>query len=296
MRLHRLLLPLLAYFATQLAGHAQISVEIGLKQRLHILHEPVIATVTLTNRTGRDITLSDTPQYQWFGFRITTDGDRLIAPRSLKYHLDPLSLKAGETVKRSANLNQLYELGEFGTYRIQATVYYDGLDKFFSSKPTHIELTEGHVLWRQIAGVPEGQPGAGQMRVFTLLSNQRGESNMLYVRIEDKDDGTVFCTAPIGRLLEGVPPQAQFDAASNLYILQLVGVRSYILTKMTPNGELGGQTTYSAPKTRPTLRKTADGTLQIIGGKKEAAIAQNPSTPAEPPPKLSDRPPGFPGN
>ncbi len=294
MKLLRLLLPVLGYFATQLAGHAQIAVQIAIKQRLHILHEPVIATVTVTNQTGRDITLSDTAQYQWFGFRINSDNDRLVAPRNLKYHLDPLSLKAGETVKRSANLNQLYELGDFGTYRIQASIYYDGLDKFFSSKPTHIELTEGHVMWRQTAGVPEGQPGAGQMRVFTLLSHQRGESNTLYVRIEDKDDGTIFCTVPIGRLLEGVPPQVQFDAASNLYVLQLVGVRTYVLTKMTPNGEFGGQTNYSAPKTRPTLRKTADGTLQIIGGKKEYPVAQN--TPTEPPPKLSDRPPGFPGN
>ena len=294
MRLHRLLLLVLGYLATQVAGHAQISVQIGLKQRMHILHEPVVATVTVTNQTGRDITLSDTPQYQWFGFRITGDGDRMIAPRSLKYHLEPLSIKAGETVKRSANLNQLYELGDFGTYRVQATIYYDGLDKFFTSRPTHIELNEGHVLWRQVAGVPEGLPGAGQMRVFTLLSNQRGESNMLYVRIQDKDDGTVYCTVPIGRLIEGVPPQAQFDSASNLYVLQLVGVRTYTLTKMTPNGEFAGQTSYSAPKTRPTLRKTADGALQIIGGKKEAPIAQNPS--AEPPPKLSDRPPGFPGN
>src|SRR4051794_3669821 len=113
MRLLRFLLLIVGYLATQLAAHAQISVQIGLKQRLHILHEPVIATVTVTNQTGRDITLSDTPQYQWFGFRISTDNDRLIAPRSLKYHLEPLSLKAGETVKRSANLNQLYELGEF---------------------------------------------------------------------------------------------------------------------------------------------------------------------------------------
>jgi hypothetical protein len=294
MRYLRSLLLLTVCLAAPFAAQAQIAVQISLKQRLHILHEPILATVTVTNQTGRDITLSDTPQYQWFGFRITGDDDRLIAPRNLKYHLEPLALKVGETVKRSANLNQLYELGDFGTYRVQATIYFDGLDKFFSSRPTHIELNEGHVLWRQVAGVPEGQPGAGQMHVFTLLSSQRGESNMLYVRIEDKGDGTVFCTVPIGRLLDGVPPEVQFDSANNLYVLQLVGMRTYVLTKMTPNGEFAGQTNYSAPKTRPTLRKTAAGALQIVGGKKEIPIAQNPS--AEPPPKLSDRPPGFPAN
>jgi hypothetical protein len=88
-----------------------------------------------------------------------------------------------------------------------------------------------------------------------------------------------------------VPPQAEFDSANNLYILQLIGNRAYALTKISPNGQFGGQTNYSAPKARPMLRRTADGALEIVGGRREAALAQNP---AEPVPKLSDRPEGLP--
>jgi hypothetical protein len=55
-----------------------------------------------------------------------------------------------------------------------------------------------------------------------------------------------------------------------------------------------GQTSYNAAKSRPTLRKLSDGTLQIIGGRKEAAVAQTPTAPPAPPVKLSDRPPGLP--
>jgi len=287
-------LRLLFFLCVASVAHAQISVNVSIKQRFHLLHEPVVATVNVTNLTGRDIVLSDTPQYQWFGFRITADDDRMIPARSLGYHLPPLSVKAGETVKRSVNLNDLYELGETGTFRIQASIYYDGLDKFFSSRPTHIEVNEGHVIWRKVAGVPEGQPGAGQMRIFTLLSHEVGESNTLYVRIEGQDDGMIYCTFPIGRLLDNVSPQAEFDSSNNLYVLHLIGMRAYVLTKISPAGEFGGQVNYSAPKTRPTLRRTAEGSLQIIGGKREASVAQN-QTPVEPP-KLSDRPPGFPKN
>jgi hypothetical protein len=164
------------------------------------------------------------------------------------------------------------------------------MDKFFSSKPTHIDITEGRTIFRRTAGVPEGMPGAGQMRVFSLLAHQRGEVNTLYVRIEGKDDGTIYCTFPLGRLLDGVPPQAEFDAANNLYVLQLVGTRAYTLTKITPNGQFAGQTNYAAPKTRPTLRRTTEGALQIIGGQRETSIAQQAAADTAPPPKLSDRP------
>jgi hypothetical protein len=292
MKLLRLLILLTCGIAAASTARAQISVSVSIKERFHILHEPIVATAVVTNLTGRDITLSDTPQFQWFAFRITTNGDRVIPPRDLHYKLPPLAVKSGETVKRSVDLHQLYEIAEFGTYRIQANIYFDGLDKFFSSRPTHVEITDGRTIWRKTAGVPEGQPGAGQMRIFTLLSHQRGEVNTLYIRVQDKDDGSIYCTLPIGRLLDGVPPQAEFDSANNLYILQLIGNRSYALTKITPNGQFAGQSAYSAPKTRPTLRRTADGALQIVGGRREAALAANP----EAVPKLSDRPLGLPAN
>ena len=294
MKFLRLLLFLACGLASASIARAQITVSISIKERFHLLHEPIVATVVVTNLTGRDITFSDTPQYQWFAFRIITEGDRVVPARDLHYKLPPLAVKAGETVKRSVDLDELYDLGEFGSYRIQANVYFDGLDKFYSSRPTFIEITDGRVIWRRTVGVPEGETGAGQTRVFSLLAHQRGETNMLYVRVEDKENGNIYCTFPVGRLLDGVPPQAELDAANNLYVLLLIANRSYVLTKITPNGKFAGQTNYSgAPKSSPKLRKTSAGALQIVGGQREA-IVQNPDL--EPAPKLSARPPGLPAN
>lgn len=294
MKNFRLVLLLVCSLALVRSANAQINVSITIKDRFHLLHEPIIATTTVTNMTGREITLSDTPQFQWFGFRIVTDGDRSVLPRDLRYKVPPLTVKAGETVRRTVDLHTLYDISDLGTYRIQANIFYDGLDKFFASKPTHVDISEGRTMWRRTAGVPEGQPGAGQMRVFSLLAHQKGEANTLYVRVEDKDNSSVYCTFPLGRLLDGVPPQAEFDNASNLYILQLVGNRQYSLTKITPDGVFAGQSAYTAPKTRPTLRRTPEGALQIVGGKREVSLAQNPDAPTPPAPKLSDRPPGLP--
>ena len=295
MKLPRLPVLLAAFLAVLVPARAQIAVSISLKQRLFILHEPVLATVTITNQTGRDITLADSRQSQWFGFQISSEGDHFVPPRDPDYHLPPLPIRAGETLKRTVNLSELYALGEFGIYRVRANIYFPEMDKYFSSKPTHVEITEGRIMWRRTAGVPENMKNAGETHVFSILAHQRGEQNLLYVRVEDQDHGTVFCTSPLGRIIDGVTPEIQFDSGNNLYILQLIAQRSFVLTKIGVNGEFLGQSHYSAPKTRPSLRKLADGTLQIIGGKKEAPIAQH-NAELPPPPKLSDRPPGLPRN
>jgi hypothetical protein len=292
MKPFRLLLLCLSGFVALSAAHGQFSVQIALKEHLYILHEPLIATVNVTNNTGRDITLADTPQYQWFGFHIDGAENRIIPPRGASYHLDPLTVHAGETVKRSVNLNELYELGDFGIYSIRAEIYCYTIDKFFSSRPATMELTEGRRLWKQVVGVPEGMKHAGQMRVFTLLAHQRGEGNLLFVRVEDQDDGSVFCTYPLARMVDGATPEMQFDASNNLYVLQLVGEKAYLLSKVGPNGEFLGQTNYSAEKSRPFLRKLANGALQLVGGRREERPVQEPGSAA--PAKLSDRPAGLP--
>jgi hypothetical protein len=290
-----LLLIVASLLAVLAPARAQITVDISIKQRLFILHEPVLATVTITNQTGRDITLADAREGQWFSFQIAGEGDHFIPPRNPDYHLPPLPVRAGETLKRTVNLNELYALGDFGIFRVRANIYFAETDKYFSSKPTFIEITEGRIMWRRAAGVPEGVQGSGQTHVFSVLTHQHGEKNLLYVRVEDQEHSTVFCTTPLGRVIDGTPPEIQFDSANNLYILQLVAQRSFTLSKIGVNGEFVSQTHYTAPKTRPTLRKLADGTLQIIGGKREEPIAQNAAD-LPPPPKLSDRPAGFPKN
>jgi hypothetical protein len=291
MNVSRLLLLTSLALAAFRPAHAQIAVDLTLKRHLFLVHEPVVATVTLTNMSGRDIELKDTPELQWFGFQVNGPDEAVVGPRNPDYRLDPLPLRAGETVRKTVNLNELYTFGDYGTFKIRATIHYAPMRRYFVSKPVQIEQTGGKVLWRQTAGVPDGLRNAGRFHVFSLLSHQRDGYRYLYVSVEDRDDGTVFCTTQLARFVDGTPVQAEFDAGNNLYVLQLVGLRAYSLTKIGVNGEFMGQTAYTAPKTRPTLRKLADGTLQIVGGRKDTPVAQ---VPTNTPTKLSDRPAGLP--
>ena len=294
MKSFRPLLWLALLGALTAAAQAQITVDLSIKRRMFIAHEPIVATVTITNRTGRDITLADTPGMQWFAFQVLGAGEQIFPPRNPDYALDPIEIKAGAQKQRTVNLHELYEIGEFGIYRIRASIYFADFKKFFSSRATGIEITDGQLIWTQTAGVPDGQPGGGSMRKFSLLSHQQGDYKMLYVRVEDRESGTVYCTQELGRMIEGQTPLAEFDLGNNLYVLQLIGQREHLLSKIGLDGTYLGGTRYTAPKTRPYFRKLADGQLQIIGGRRVATVPKDAT--AEAPTKLSQRPPGLPAN
>jgi hypothetical protein len=287
----RALLPLV-FLALAVAAEAQVTVTLSIKRRLFIAHEPVIATVSIGNQTGRDIMLADTEEgKQWFGFEIVGPEGRQIPPRTANYELQPLPIKAGETVKRSVNLNDLYQLGDLGTFRATASIYLASAHKWFSSKPDPFDVTEGRLLWRQTVGVPDRPENAPLNRTFAVLTLEHEKGRMLYVRITGDEDGFTYGCYNLGRVLDGTPPDMKFDSGNNLAILQATARKEYLLTRIGVNGNFVGQNVYTSVKGIPYLRKLADGALQIVGATRQEPVAQVSLQDA---PKLSDRPPGFP--
>ena len=286
----RLILPALLALLCAATAHGQLTVALDIKRRIHLRYEPILATVRITNLAGRDLVLQDAEQ-PWFGFDITgASGDTLVPPRNPDYHLDPLEIKIGETVKRTVDLTRLYGIAEFGTHRVKATIYAAPLNKLFASPARLVEITEGRTLWQQTVGVPDTLKNGGRNHNVKLLEFQ-DDKRYLYVRVEDEEQAYVFCTHRIGHMIDGTVPQVQFDTTNNLYILHLTAPKTYLLSNIGVNGEWLGQHTYGAPKYRPNLRRLADGTVQIVGGRRLDIAAQPP---AAAPLKLSDRPPGLP--
>ena len=291
-RLRLLFLAILAVLIA-LPAQGQLVVSLTIKRRTYVRYEPIVATVNITNLSGRDIMLQDAGQ-PWFGFDVTgVDTETLVPPTDPNYTLEPLEIKLGETVKRSVNLTKLYGIGEYGIHRVKATVFAKEFDKMFTSQPSIVEITEGTTLWSQKVGVPETLANAGRTHKVSVLSHD-SDKHYLYVRVEDEEQGHVFCTHRIGHVIDGVPPQMQLDTTNNLYVLQLVGPKLYTLTTIGVNGEFYGQTTYDAPKSQPYMRRLADGTVQLVGGKKQVTTATAANGKAIPLPKISDRPVGLP--
>ena len=235
--------------------------------------------------------LADTEEgKQWFSFQITGPEGHSVPARDPNYELQPLPIRAGMTVKRSVNLNELYRLGDLGSYRAVASIFLSTAGKWFSSKPDPFDLTEGRLVWKQIAGVPESD-NLNENHVFSLLTLEHDKGRMLYVRVTGENDGLVYGCYNLGRILDGFAPDAKFDSGNNLAILQATGRQEYILSRIGVQGNFVGQSIYNTVKGTPFLRRLADGTLQIVGATRQAPVAQ---ASLEDAPKLSDRPAGFP--
>ncbi len=276
------------------SAQAQINVGLSFKRSIHLLREPVIATVTIVNNSGRDLMLADTEESgPWFSFQINTEADKTVETRAEKYDLEPLEIKAGDTVKRTVNLNSLYKIDELGLYRVRAQVYFPPTKKTFVSKYFPVQMTEGTVLWKQTVGVPDAPEGPSAYRTFELVTLEQDRAKYLYARVQNDDTSMCYGCYRLGPLIRDCTPDAQFDRGNNLWVLQLTGPKQYLLTSFNASGEYQSQTAYEAPKAIPRLRKLPNGTMQIVGAYRMERTPGGQTDLASVP-KLSDRPPGLP--
>src|SRR4051812_45685758 len=111
-------------------AQAQIQVDLSFKRLQYIAHEPVLATVRITNNAGRDIDLRDDSGQHWFGFEVNAGEGRLLAPLAAATEA-PLHVEAGKAVTRKVNLTPLFPVHDFGSYHVRANVYFPDLNKFF---------------------------------------------------------------------------------------------------------------------------------------------------------------------
>jgi hypothetical protein len=269
-------------------AHAQIQVDLSFKRLQYIAHEPILATIKIANNSGRDIDLRDDNGQRWFGFEINAGEGRLLGPLKTERAEPALHVEAGKTVIRKINLTALYPVHDFGAYHVRANVYFTDLNKFFYSATKVVQVTDARPIWQKTVGVPEGMPGAGEARTYSLLSNRFVDHTALYVRVENRDTGAVFTTYSLGRVIASGDPQAEVDRANQLHVLHCAAPRSWAYSHVGLNGELLARSTFLETKTRPRLRHTPDGSIAVNGGKLDVPIAASKRSPAS---KLSDRPP-----
>jgi len=270
------------------SAQAQIQVELKFKRLQYIAHEPVFATVKITNLAGRDIDLRDDEGQHWFGFEINAGEGRVLAPSRAEVGEAPLHVEASKTVTRKIDLTPIFPVHDFGAYHVRANVYFADLNKFYYSPAKVFQVTAARPIWQKTGGVPEGVAGAGEMRTYSLLTNRFPDHTSLYVRVENKETGAVYSTFSLGRAISYDEPQAEFDRANQLHVLHCAAPRTWAYSHIGINGELLAHSTFMETKTRPRLRHAADGAIAVHGGALDAPVAQSARNPA---PKLSARPP-----
>ncbi|MFZ4682224.1 MAG: hypothetical protein ACOYMS_06960 [Terrimicrobiaceae bacterium] len=279
----RVFLALLMFLG--ISAQAQVRVDIAFKRNLYMLYEPIMCTVTITNQTGRTLELADTPRDKWFSFQIETTSGIPLPPVNPDYQNQPVTIESGQKLVRTINLTPLYPLSEFGTYRVQAAVFPAQIGRMFVSPKLNIDITEGRLLWQESVGVPEGA-GAGSSRTYSILAHRLPQTTMLYLRVEDKDAGIIYCTTQLGRFITFGSPDVVIDATNQVHILQNTAPRAFLYSHINVNGKIQKQQAYQVFKERPYLVKQ-DNAIAVVGG---VPYDPNAKTPEELLPKLGDRP------
>src|SRR5438094_9904935 len=285
-------LPFVCLLLSAVSGEAQVQVDLKFKRLQYIAYEPVVATLGITNLAGRDIDLHDADGQSWFGFEVSGREGQPTPPVTTDNAQPPLQIKAGQKVTQRINLTPLYPVQEFGTYHVRAHIYFADLGKFFYSGTKVFEVTDARPIWQGTVGIPDGVSAPGNVRTYSLMTNQFPDHTSLYVRVQDKDNGIVYATYSLGRIISFEEPQAQIDRTNKLHVLQCAAPRSWAYARVGLNGELLEHSSFMETKTRPRLVHSANGEIAVRGGVSEAP-ARNSASKV---PKLSARPPGEPTN
>lgn len=259
--------PVFLVLLFSLAGSAlgQIQVELKFPRLQYVAYEPVVATIKVTNLAGRAIELRDENSQRWFGFEVTIGDGRVVAPLGLEGE-PPLRMESGQTVTRKINLTPRFSVQELGTYHVRANVFFADLNKFYYSPSRVFQVGNARAIWQRTVGVPDDNPGAGEVRTYSLLTNRFPDHTKLYVRVEDKTTGAVYSVFPLGRLVAIDEPQAELDRANNLHVLYCAAPRTWAYARIGLNGELLAHSTFMETKSRPRLRRAADGAIAVRGG------------------------------
>jgi hypothetical protein len=274
-------------FLVALSAQGQIQVDLKFKRLQYIAYEPVIATVTISNLAGRDIELHDDRDQHWYGFEVTANEGRTLAP--LKQASEPpLKIATGTSVTRKIDLTPLFPITDLGVYHVRANVFFADLNKFFYARAKVIEVTTARPIWQRTVG----DPGGNGVRTYSLMTNRFPDHTSLYVRVEDKENGLVYSTYSLGRVISFDEPHAEVDRENQLHVLQCSAPRLWSYSVVGLDGRLLKHATYSETRSSPRLRRAADGTVAVSGGMRDVPVA--PAAAGRAVPKLSDRPVNLP--
>lgn len=262
----RLFLGAILFFTAAASSFAQFRVDLEFKRPIYIRYEPIIATITVNNLSGREAELSDDSFHRWLSFEIETADGRIISPKESDYRLQPMIIGPGETIARSINLTPLYPMGEFGSYRVRASIFVRENNRYYSSPLRTIDITEGRLMWQQVVGVPDNEPGAGGTRRVSVLAHRLPKSTQLYLRIEDPDRGLIFCTHQLGKYITFGKPQVELDVNNQIHVLQNAAPKTFIYSHISLRGEILDRQVFTETATRPLLARQTDGSVKVIGG------------------------------
>ncbi len=273
-------------------AHAQYVTNLHLSKNQFLSGEPVVASVTITNRSGADVILGGHGARDWLQFEITETSGRRLAPVTIGTE-QAVTLKAGSTTKHTVEISGGYSTADLGTFNMIANVLHPISGQFYMSNKVRMTITDSKPnLFDQPFGVPQGFPNAGRARRYQVILFREIDDLQLYCRITDDRSGAYLSTFLLGPVLMVTEPQISIDTKNKLHVFFLAQPRIFCYAIINPDGKIYKRSYYRDMEgNRPSL---------VMGPQGGAIVGGQFFDPTAPPPKkakkmrkASERPPGL---
>ena len=243
---------------------AQIRVELRMSKRQYVAHEPVLATVTVTNHAGRDLLLhsegAGRGTIPWIDFAMKDSRGTTLSPRTT-VRFKSVSIPAGRSISKTVDLTGLYRVTEMGNYRGYAVVRMPGGGGIFNSNSAHFTVTKGRNLFTQRVGDPASR-NVREYRVSVFNAKE------LYVHVVDVRTGRTLQAFRLGETLTFNKPKITVDRSNNLHVLYMTKRHDvYGHGRVSPEGKyLGTDYFKRASGTKPSLQTFPNGEVVVACG------------------------------
>ncbi len=243
---------------------AQVTVELEFEKDVFLADETMIASVRITNFTGRALNLGRDNHWLMFsveardGFLVDQDGTP-----SVKGAFEIPNASRGT---RRVNIAPYYRMRDPGSYQVVATVFLEEIQEVVKSAPVKVIIIRATTLWQKQFGVATGTERGLQVRKYSLIRALDDNQLMLYVRVASQDESEVYGVFRVGNLVSFGSPEAQIDRYSRLHLLQQYDARAFRYLVVTPDGALMIRQRYDYTRSRPKLGPIEDNLVGVVGG------------------------------
>ena len=276
----------LAFAFASVAG-AQLATSLRLGKNQYLAGEPVVASVTVTNHAGRELTFYGDGRTPWLNFILKNGRGEDVMPKA-RANFGKLVLAPGQSMSREVDLGQFYQLGEPGNFSVSAVVRMPGeTTEGSSTNRVLFNQNSGRPYWAQKVGIP-GK--TGQTREYRLINFSGDRKAQIYAQIIDGRTGQNVRTFLLGDVLMMRKPVATVDGKQRMHVMFLATPSMYVHCQIDLDGKLVDRKIHQrGPSGDPQLLTFADGTVGVSNSipydQKAAAEAKAKVR------KASDRPP-----
>ena len=191
------------------------------------------------------------------------------------------------TTTRWIDLAPYFNVRQQGTYSVTAKVNVRQWKQDVQAQFCRIQVVGGLELAAKKFGVPNPLQSntPPEIRVFKLLRKRDDGRLLLYLRVAEQNDYTVYNVRRLGPMVQLSPPEYQIDSEGQIHVFFRSGALTYIYCVADAQGQLQKRQTHQTYLAkRPAMYTNKNNVVEVRGGQRVFARSDFPLSTRSPRP------------